>query len=262
MGTNANRIAKMDSKNIDMIIKIGNETTKESSSEKLLGTIINNKLTWKDHIFGNEENSGLIKQLSKRIGILAKLRQYMPDHKFKQIVTGLFTSKMIYCMTVWGGIWNLPNQNNNQRRSMAITKNEMIKLQVLQNKSLRLISRMGYSTSTKELLEKCNTLSVHQLVVYHTATQIFKIQNTKQPIYHYNRLFLNNENDVNQNNTRFQDININRVDFDLSLARSSFFYQGPQVWSSLPNNIRMANSLPSFKIMCKQWIRQNIAIKP
>ena len=72
-----------------------------------VGVIVNNTLTWKHHIFDDEESLGLIKDLSKRIGICKKLRKSMPISKFKQVVAGIFTSKLIYGITVWGGIWNL-----------------------------------------------------------------------------------------------------------------------------------------------------------
>ena len=91
-------------------INVCGEQKEESESEKLLGVIVNNTLTWKDHIYGNDENQGLLKQLSKRIGILKKLRPLMNNKKFKQVVAGLFTSKLIYCIAVWGGVWNKNEQ--------------------------------------------------------------------------------------------------------------------------------------------------------
>ena len=81
---------------------------------------------------------------------------------------------MIYGITLWGGIWGLKNQQNHQRRNMAIAKEDMKKLQVLQNKTLRLITGHDYTTSTATLLETTKMMSVHQLVAYHTACQIFK----------------------------------------------------------------------------------------
>ena len=105
IGTNANRKLKLDRFNKKLRINICGELKEEIESEKLLGVLVNNTLTWKDLIFGNEEESGLLKQLSKRIGILKKLRPLMSDKKFQQAVAGLFTSKLIYCITVWRSIW-------------------------------------------------------------------------------------------------------------------------------------------------------------
>ena len=53
-----------------------------------------------------------------------------------------------------------------------------------------------------------------------------------------------------------------RVDFDVSLGRSSFFYRGSRIWSALPLHIRMAPNLQSFKSKCKRWIMANITIRP
>ena len=43
----------------------------ESSSEKLLGLVINN------HMYGDQENIGLVPQLKKRLDMLSKLSKFM-----------------------------------------------------------------------------------------------------------------------------------------------------------------------------------------
>ena len=100
IGTRANRKIKLEDKNLKLKIKISGEEIEESKSEKLLGVVINNTLTWKEHIYGDGENIGPLKNLSKRIGILKRLRRFIPNNKFKQIISGIFTSKLIYCITV------------------------------------------------------------------------------------------------------------------------------------------------------------------
>ena len=72
VGTSANRRSKINQNNVSMDITIGDEIIKESSSERLLGLILNNTLTWKNYLYGNEDYEGLLKQLSKRVGILKK----------------------------------------------------------------------------------------------------------------------------------------------------------------------------------------------
>ena len=68
------------------------------------------------------------------------------------------------------------NEQINQMNS-SISKKDMRKLQVLQNKVMRLLSGHDYSTPTKILLQYCNQLSIHQLVVYHISCQVYKIKN-------------------------------------------------------------------------------------
>ena len=46
-----------------LAIEVDGQRIEETDSEKLLGVIINNKLSWKDHLCGDEDNPGLIIQL-------------------------------------------------------------------------------------------------------------------------------------------------------------------------------------------------------
>ena len=116
IGTRQNRRIKLESHDIKIKITINDEVKKETNDEILLGVTINNTLSWKTYLLGCDIEPGLVKNLSKRIGILSKLRKYLPDKKFKQIVEGLFTSKLIYCITVWG---------------FAISNEQLRKLQVM-----------------------------------------------------------------------------------------------------------------------------------
>ena len=137
----------------------------------------------------------------------------------------------------------------------------MQKLQVLQNKALRLLSGLEYGTPTETLLKHCNELSVHQLLSYHTSCQVYKVKTTKLPSYHYNRLFNNNNKNINQN-TRGASTDIQRVEFNLSLGRSHFFYQASKIWSLLYNKTTNAQTIKVFKDHCKKWTQENVSIKP
>ena len=128
---------------------------------------------------------------------------------------------------MWGGVWGLTTYDVEERRHSAISKEDMRKLQVLQNSVMRLMTGADIGTRTEDLCLRSNNLSVHQLVAYHSVNQVFKIHSMHRPAYHYNRLF--------PQERRGNDAV--RIDFDLSLSRSSFFYQ--------------ASRLPGFGIGCQ-----------
>ena len=136
----------------------------------------------------------------------------------------------------------------------------MLKLQVLQNKALRIYKKVPRETPIRTLLAQSNSLSVHQLVAYHSAVQVYKVNTTKKPEYHYHRLF--GENRVLLPRTRSDTNNDSRVDFKLSLARTSFFFQSSRIWSAIPLCIKTAKSLETFKRAMKIWIKTNIKMKP
>ena len=179
----------------------------------------------------------------------------MTNQKFSKIVEGIFTSKLIYGMNLWGGLWDLPGTVDNSIRT-SISKTDMKRLQVLQNKVMRLETNSDYKTPTMELLNKTRKLSVHQMIAYSVAVQVFNISRSLEPKYHYNRLFSSTQDA----STRSGDLK--RIDFSLSLGRASFFYQGARLWGSLPGNLKESRSVGSFKKLCKVWVKENIRIKP
>ena len=73
----------------------GHEVT-ESTSERLLGIIINNTMTWEHHLYGDSENKGLLSKLSQRSGIIRKLSFIMPKDKLCIFAEGLFSSELLH----------------------------------------------------------------------------------------------------------------------------------------------------------------------
>ena len=71
LGTHNNRKLKVEM-NVGLKFELDVDSNKVSASrsEKLLGVVCNDNLTWKNHLYGDNEISGLICELSKRIGIL------------------------------------------------------------------------------------------------------------------------------------------------------------------------------------------------
>ena len=73
IGTKELRRSRLTNQNKVIEIEVAGHKVKESESERLLGLIINNSMTWKDHLYGNKEHKGLIPKLSQRAGIINKL---------------------------------------------------------------------------------------------------------------------------------------------------------------------------------------------
>ena len=67
---------------------------------------------------------------------------------------------------------------------------------------------------------------------------------------------------TNQPDTRSARQGINRIEFRLSLARASFFYQASRLWSALPDEIRSTENKAMFKKKSKAWVKKHIVIKP
>ena len=258
IGTHANRKSKLDDRTLKITVD-GHETP-ESESEKLLGIIVNKAGTWKHHLHGNEENLGLLKDLSKRIGMLRKLRRNLPVVKFKMLVSGLFSSKLIYGISAWGSVWGIADRYQEiSQNSVNMKKDDMRRLQVLQNSSLRLLLRKRYDTPTSTLLAESKSLSVNQTVAMSILSQVWKVQDTHQPAYHYERLF--GRLQAPSNRTRSVSSQDPEINFSLSQGRGSFFYLASILWNYLPLGIRLSSTHQTFKTSTRLWIKNNIPMK-
>ena len=123
-GTHANRFYNLNETPMSLNVD-GHEVT-ETASEKLLGIVVNQLGTWKNHLHGDDENLGLLKELSKRIGILKKLRKYLPAARFKMLVNGIWNSKLQYGISVWGSVWGSNGKLLGlDQNSINIKKNDM-----------------------------------------------------------------------------------------------------------------------------------------
>ena len=73
IGTIANRAHKLTIQGKTVQVQVEGNIKQESSSEKLLGIVVNNVGTWRNHFNGDVENEDFLSQMSKRVGILRKL---------------------------------------------------------------------------------------------------------------------------------------------------------------------------------------------
>ena len=97
----------------------GEEIVSTTKCEKLLGGIINENLKWTNHILLSEDS--LVKKLGTRLSALKLIGKVADFKTRKMLADGLFMSKLIYLIPLWGGC----------------EKYLLKALQVVQNKSAR-----------------------------------------------------------------------------------------------------------------------------
>ena len=219
------------SKNLtgDMKIVVDGKEIVESSSEKLLGVVLNNKLTWKNHLYGDDNNMGLVPQLSQRIGMLKRLSKYMTKEKLKYFSSGIFYSKLNYCLPVFGNIFGLDGYKEENRRYFSYTIKDNNNLQVLQNKLNRLLLDADNNTPTSDLLHQTGTLSVHQMVAYHTGITAHKVVKSGKPSYLAEKMKVRRMDQ----NTRQGGSKLVLPDYELNICKEGFIYRGASLLNKL-----------------------------
>ena len=234
----------------------------ETPSEKLLGVILNNKMTWKEHLYGeawrqpdSDNSPGLIPQLSQRVGILRKLSAYASKKKLRMLASGMFDSKLSYCLPLFINTWGLDYYRDGESRSTSFTKEDCRRLQVLQNQVSRMLitrSQRHQNLSTEQLLNINEDLSVHQLGASRTIVIVKKIIMSQKPSYLAEKLQLLHSKVFNSGSGAAK----------LGIQREGFVYRGGKLFNLLPICIREETNIRNFKKKVKKWVIENIEVKP
>ena len=264
IGTKELRSRKLGDRKLE--VEVDGKLVQESPSEKLLGVILNNQMTWKEHLYGEtwrkpetENSAGLISQLSQRVGILRKLSAFASKKKLRMLVSGMFYSKLAYCLPLFINTWNLDRYKEGNTRSSSFTKEDCRKLQVLQNQVSRLLipkKEKPFTMTTQEILNFNDDLSVHQLGAMCTMIMAKKILLSKKPSYLAVRL----QTGLNPGTRGGSAPGLGGS--KLGIQREGFVYRGGKLLSQLPMELREESSIVKFKLGVKKWVRENISVKP
>ena len=133
-------------------IKIDDTDIKSSSSKKLLGVIIDNKLTFNEHV------SKLCKKASNKLHALARISKYMTKDKLRTVMNVFFTSQFAYCPLI--------SMFHNRTLNNRINK--------FQERALRLVHNDNTS-SFYELLQKDNSFTIHHRNIQKLALEMYRV---------------------------------------------------------------------------------------
>ena len=125
----------------DLKIKIDGKKITPCNSVKYLGIFIDCHLNWNTH------RTELSTKHSRATGMLSKIRYYVSKDTLKMVYYGIFSSILTYGSQIWG-------QHN------AITK----KLQVFQNKAMRIMNFQPRRTTATPLFKLSKILKLNDIV--------------------------------------------------------------------------------------------------
>ena len=210
-------------------------------TDKLLGICIQNDLKWTEYIQNNDKS--LLKQLTSRLNAL-RIISRVANFKIRiMIANGIFISKLIFQISLWGGTEDYLLQS----------------LQVVQNKAARFVAQRGKYTPVAELLRNCGWLSVKQLVFYHSVVLIYKTILTTYPKYIHSKL-----STQFPYNTRLGQTDSVRMGPEfkakLELTEKTFMNRATVSYNLLPAELRKIPTLDGFKQKLKEWVLENVKI--
>ena len=151
-------------------IKINKKAIAEKKSIKYLGVLIDSTLSWKEHI------SNVSKKISRTLGVMYKLRIFLPLSVMKSVYYSLIYSHIIYAIEVWGSTF----------------KTEIDKILVLQKRAMRIMTfkdqfpvNPGPLCPSNPIFLNLGTMKVDDIFNYQICKFIFKSLNDLTPAHTY-----------------------------------------------------------------------------
>ena len=122
--------------------RISGQKIEVTDSIKYLGIILQDNLIWDNHL------THIINKIHRGIGILSKIRHYVPKWLFRTIYFSLFNSHLIYGCEIWG-----------QKSTLLFRK-----IQDLQGKAIRIINYKPDDFNVNELYRNDKILKITDFI--------------------------------------------------------------------------------------------------
>jgi hypothetical protein len=214
-------------------VSMGGTIIPLSDSIKSLGVVIDKQLTLDKHVMN------VCRTCNYHIKGLRSLRPSLNAATAETIGRSIVMSRLDYCNALLA----------------STSKNNLHRLQMVQNNLARVVSGARFSASVQPLLSSLHWLPVEQRIKYKIMTYMFKSGSNHLPEYL--------TKDLVQYTSSRPIRSILQNTYVIPRVRNEstkrcFYYAGPKIWNDLPDNIRSTISFPSFKKQLKTYLFNEI----
>ena len=200
---------------------------KRVSSAVYLGVTFDEKLNWSDHV------TYVCNALLKFFGIFNKIKHMITKKIARQLYCAFIYSRIAYGLEVYG----------------HCSEHNLQKIQIIQNKLLKLLLTKKRRTSTNEIHKDMNILKVKDI---QNANIICFVKNClikRCPKYFFDYFTIR----TSQYEIRDTDLNVMRCRIELGSLSTKIV--GAKLWNNIPEDIKVKKNQLNFrKIICKHYI--------
>ncbi len=203
-----------------------NEDIEQVNLQKLLGVTIDEELTFHNHV------DALSKKLGQRLGILQRIKRFLPLDQRILYYNTMFKQVMMYGATAWA---NCSVEN-------------LKKILRLQKRAARVILDADTRTNSVSLFKRLNWLAFHDEVKLNKCVLVYKRFHGNCPLY-IKDMLTSNADIQTRSSGRYSQRNLvcpryNRV----MEGGKSFQVSTSKLWNSLPPHIKTSDkSVQNFK---------------
>ena len=210
-------------------IHIAGETINRERHTKFLGLYIDDKLNWDRHLMFTK------KKLSSSLYVLNSVKHLLHSHHLKMLYYTLISPYINYGILLWG----------------SASKRLIKELFIKQKKAIRIVNGSAYNATAAPIFKSLCIPTLHDM---------YNIELNKLMYSFYNHtLPLNIQTMFNDNKSKHQHFTRHRHNPQIAPRRTAFagqtfLHRAPKQWHILPNDIKMAKNIKSFKKKLKAYI--------
>ena len=195
------------------------------SSFKALGIIIDEKLTFKDHILN------VCNKLSSCAFATHNLRSLVPRRVLLSLYYGLAYPHLQYCVSIWGG-----------------THRHLTNLLLLaQKRIMRNINKTEYLAHSNPLFVENKLLKFQDIFKLSIVSNVYRMKFRLSPSILSYFIDKNKANHRHETRTASADNFIRKPQYTLTCSQKALSYSGVDIFNSLPESIRDSRSLKCLK---------------
>ena len=211
-------------------IQFGNTSISRNNSIKYLGVILDEYLTWEEHI------TDVCNKLKRYYKVFYCIRKYVNTEQIKNIYYALIYSRIKYAIPVFG----------------FTSSNKLDRLQTLQNKLLKVLLARNYRFSTNLLHNELEILKVKDIAKMDALTFVFNYLGNNLPRVFNNYFIL--KNDFHNINIRGADTQIQVDRWKKDIGHTSVKIMGATLWNQTKNSIKESKNIKIFRNKIKKDI--------
>ena len=197
------------------------------SSIKLLGVIVNEHLSWKEHIML------IYKKLRQIFCIIVKIKPNLNEKTLLMLYHSLFMTHIRYCISSW------------------CFGNETLidKLQRLCNKFIRIIFNLSHRENVSHTMSEHNLITIKHMYKAEIGILMFKYHKNLLP-RSFNKIFIQKSFHMKTRSSS----NVVTSFCRSTVIQQSLKFIGPKVWNNIPLMIRDSKTNNVFKQKLNQFL--------
>ena len=190
-------------------LKIANRAIERTHAIKFLGVLLDENITWKNHICSVE------KKLAKNIGLLYRAKYFLDESSLKTVYFSYIHSYLNYANIAWASTYQ--------------TKLKTVHYH--QKHAGRIVFNQEKLTHSRPLLRSLNALNVYQINLYQHLNFMHKVSNNVAPLI-FNDMF---KKPSHKYPTNFSHNNFSLKKCSFNSTKYSISFRGPKLWNEFLN---------------------------